>query len=428
MSRGGTFASIDIGTTKICTVVGEVAHGEDMRILGVGIAPSAGLSRGMVENIRDATDSIKASVEKAERSSGTRILSAHVGVAGTHIACLNNRGIVAIPDRTRPIMPDDVTRVLDGARVVSIPTNREIIHVIPRYYVVDGQDNVSDPVGMFGSRLDVETHIVTGIDSAIQNLTKCVENVGVQVDGLILEPLASAEAVLDEEEKEQGVVLADIGGGTTDIALFIESSVYHTAVLPVGGNHVTRDIVVGLRAPYQAAEDAKRKWGHAIPSMVDAREEITLDAFGSEGSKTELRRRLCEIIQARVEEILEMVSAEVKRAVHDDVISAGIVLTGGGSKLAGIDLLAEQVTGLAGTRRHAAQPARSHRHTHRSGIRHERRTVAVGRERGGGEHVAPRAAGLARCGQRLAEARQLGARAAAGIRGAHSKMEVKAGT
>jgi len=344
MSRGGTFASIDIGTTKICTVVGEV-HEDDMRILGVGIAPSEGLSRGMVENIRDATESIRSSVEKAERSSGTRILSAHVGIAGQHIACLNNRGIVAIPDRTRPIMPDDVTRVLDGARVVSIPTNREIIHVIPRYYVVDGQDNVSDPVGMYGSRLDVETHIVTGVDSAIQNLTKCVENVGVQVDGLILEPLAAAEAVLDTEEKEQGVVLVDIGGGTTDIALFIEGSVYHTAVLPVGGNHVTRDIVVGLRAPYQAADDAKRKWGHAIPSMVDAREEITIEAFGSEGSKTELRRRLCEITQARMEEILEMVTAEVKRAVHDDIVSAGIVLTGGGAKLAGLDLLAEQVTG-----------------------------------------------------------------------------------
>jgi cell division protein FtsA len=344
MSRGGTFASIDIGTTKICTVVGEV-HEDDMRILGVGVAPSEGLSRGMVENIRDATESIRSSVEKAERSSGTRILSAHVGIAGQHIACLNNRGIVAIPDRTRPIMPDDVTRVLDGARVVSIPTNRQIIHVIPRYYVVDGQDNVSDPVGMFGSRLDVETHIVTGVDSAIQNLTKCVENVGVQVDGLILEPLAAAEAVLDAEEKEQGVVLVDIGGGTTDIALFIEGSVYHTAVLPVGSNHVTRDIVVGLRAPYQAAEDAKRKWGHAIPSMVDAREEITIEAFGSEGSKTELRRRLCEIAQARMEEVLEMVTAEVKRVVHDDIVSAGIVLTGGGAKLAGIDLLAEQVTG-----------------------------------------------------------------------------------
>jgi cell division protein FtsA len=322
-----------------------MSNDDELRILGVGVAPSAGLTRGMVENIRDATDSIKTSVEKAERSSGTRILSAHVGIAGSHIACLNNRGIVAIPDRTRPIMPDDVTRVLDGARVVSIPTNRDIIHVIPRYYVVDGQDNVSDPVGMYGTRLDVETHIVTGIDSAIQNITKCVENVGVQVDGLILEPLAAAEAVLDEEEKEQGVVLADIGGGTTAIALFIEGSVYHTAVLPVGGNHVTRDIVVGLRAPYQAAEETKKKWGHAIPSMVDAREEISLDAFGAEGSKTELRRRLCEIVQARCEEILEMVVAEVKRAVHDDIVSAGVVLTGGTSKLAGIDLLAEQVTG-----------------------------------------------------------------------------------
>ncbi len=345
MARGGTFAAIDIGTTKVATVVGEVTHEEDVRILGVGIAPSAGLSRGMVENIRDATESIKTSVEKAERSSGTRILSAHVGVAGAHIACLNNRGIVAIPDRSRPILPDDVARVLDGARVVSIPTNREIIHVIPRYYVVDGQDNVSDPVGMYGARLDVETHIVTGVDAAIQNLTKCVENVGVQVDGLVLEPLASAEAVLDEEEKQQGVVLADIGGGTTNIALFVDGSVFHTAVLPVGSNHITRDIVVGLRAPYQAAEDAKKKWGHAIPSMVDAHEEITLDAFGAEGSKTELRRRLCEIVQARCEEILEMVVAEVKRAVHDDIISAGIVLAGGGSNLAGVDLLAEQVTG-----------------------------------------------------------------------------------
>lgn len=345
MSRGGTFASIDIGTTKICTVVGEIGAEGDMRILGVGVAPSEGLSRGMVENIRDATEAIRTSVEKAEKSSGTRILSAHVGIAGQHIACLNNRGIIAIPDRTRPIMPDDVTRVLDGARVVSIPTNREIIHVIPRYYVVDGQDHISDPVGMYGTRLDVETHIVTGIDSSIQNLTKCVENVGVQVDGLILEPLAAAEAVLDEEEKEQGVVLADIGGGTTDIALFIEGSVFHTAVIPVGGNHVTRDIVVGLRAPYQAAEEAKRTWGHAIPSMVDAHEEITVEAFGSEGSKTEVRRRLCEIVQARMEEVFEMVTAEVKRAVHDDVISAGIVLTGGGAKLGGIDLLAEQVTG-----------------------------------------------------------------------------------
>jgi cell division protein FtsA len=345
MTRGGTFAAIDVGTTKVCTVVGEVTSGTEVRILGVGIAPSAGLSRGMVENIRDATESIAVSKEKAERSSGTHILSAHVGIAGQHVECLNNRGIVAIPDRARPIMPDDVARVLDGARLVSIPTNREIIHVIPRYYVVDGQDHVSDPVGMHGTRLDVETHIVTGVDAAIQNLTKCVEGAGVEVDGLVFAPLASGEAVLDEEEKEQGVVLADIGGGTTDIALYVDGSVYHTAVLPVGGNHVTRDVVVGLRAPYQAAEEAKKTWGHAIPSMVDASEDITLDAFGAEGTRTEPRRRLCEIVQARCEEILEMIVAQVKRAVHDDIISAGIVLTGGSSKLAGIDLLAEQVTG-----------------------------------------------------------------------------------
>jgi len=345
MSRGGTFASIDVGTTKVCTVVGEVMQDEEMRILGVGVAASSGLARGMVQNIRDATESIRVSVEKAERSSGTRIISAHLGIAGSHIACLNNRGIVAIPDRSRPINPDDVTRVLDAARVVSIPTNRDIIHVIPRYYVVDGQDNVSDPVGMFGQRLDVETHIVTGVDGAIENLRMCVQNAGVDVDGLILQPLASGEAVLDEEEKEQGVVLVDIGGGTTDIALYVDGGVFHTAVLPVGGNHVTRDIVAGMRAPYQAAEEAKRRWGHAIPSMVDASEEITIEAFGSEGQKTESRRRLCEFIQARCEETLEMVVDEVKRAVHGNVVSAGVVLTGGTSNLAGIDLLAEQVTG-----------------------------------------------------------------------------------
>ena len=183
MNRGGTFASIDVGTTKIVTVVGEVTHEGDTRILGVGVAPADGLSRGMVENIRDATDAIRTSVDKAEKSSGTRILSAHVGIAGQHIACLNNRGIIAIPDRQRPIMPDDVVRVLDGARVVSIPTNREILHVIPRYYVVDGQDHISDPVGMYGTRLDVETHIVTGIDVGAQSVKFALVEVGFRVAG-----------------------------------------------------------------------------------------------------------------------------------------------------------------------------------------------------------------------------------------------------
>ena len=353
--KGGVFASIDVGTTKVCTVVAEVVPDQPLRILGVGIAAASGLNRGMVENLRDASEAIRSSVDKAERSSGTRILSAHVGVTGPHISCLNNRGIVAVPDRERPISEDDVTRVLDAARVVSIPTNREIIHAVPRYYVIDGQDHITDPVGMFGQRLDVETHIVTGLSTVLQNATKCVESAGVHVESLILASLASAEAVLEEEEKRQGVVLADVGGGTTDIALFVEGSVCHTAVLPLGGNHLTRDLVIGLRCPYQAAEDAKALFGHVLPSAIDPEETVELDAFGSEGRKSVQRRRIAEILQARVEEICEMAMQEVRRAVHDDILSAGLVLTGGTANLTGIAALAEQVTGLparVGTPRH----------------------------------------------------------------------------
>jgi len=344
--RGGVLASIDIGTTKVCTVVGEVLPEQPLRILGVGIAAAHGLSRGMVENLRDASESIRTSIEQAERSSGTRILSAHVGVAGPHISCVNNRGIVAIPDRERPISQDDIARVLDASRIVSIPTNRDIIHAVPRYYIVDGQDHVSDPLGMYGQRLDVETHIITGLSTILQNGTKCVESAGVQVESLIVSALGSAEAVLEDEEKRQGVVLADIGGGTTDVALFVEGSVLHTAVLPVGGNHITRDLVVGLRCPYQAAEDAKALFGHALPSAIDPEETVELEVFGSEERKAVSRRRIAEIVQARVEEVFEMVVREVRRAVQDDILSAGLVLTGGTANLAGIGLLAEQVTGL----------------------------------------------------------------------------------
>jgi cell division protein FtsA len=344
--KGGVFASIDVGTTKVCTVVGEVLPEQPLRILGVGIAAANGLSRGMVENLHDAAASIRTSVEQAERSSGTRILSAHVGVTGPHITCANNRGIVAIPDRERPIGQDDVARALDGSRIVSIPTNREIIHSVPRYFVVDGQDHVSDPIGMYGQRLDVETHIITGLSTVLQNETKCVESAGVQVETLIVAALASAEAVLDLEEKRQGVVLVDIGGGTTDIAVFAEGSICHTAVLPVGGGHITRDLVVGLRCPYQAAEDAKALYGHALPSAVDAEETVELNVFGSEERRSVQRRRIAEIVQARAEEICEMVLREVRHAVHDDILSAGLVLTGGTANLAGIAQLAEQVTGL----------------------------------------------------------------------------------
>ena len=268
----------------------------------------------MVDNIREATEAIRASVEKAERASGTRILSAFVGLSGAHVQSMNNRGIVAVPDRTRPISPDDIARALEGAKIISVPANREILHVLPRYYVVDGQDSVTDPLGMYGQRLDVEAHIITVASSAIANITKVVEAAGVQVDELVLQPLASAEAVLDAEEKRQGVILADIGGGCTDISVFVEGSIQHTATLPVGGNHITRDLVVGMRCPYHSAESAKEMYGNALPSAVPADDTIDIEAFGAERQRTYQRRHVCEIIQARTEEILEMIVTEVQRS------------------------------------------------------------------------------------------------------------------
>jgi len=354
-----TFAAIDIGTTKVCTVVAEVTAAGDLRILGVGVGPSAGLTKGMVDNIHAAIEAIASSVERAEHASGTRILSAHVGIAGPHVSSMNSRGIVAIADPRHPITDSDIHRALESARIVNIPNNREVIHVVPRYYVVDGQDHVVDALGMFGSRLDVETHVVTAGSSAMHNLMQCVAGAGVRVDSLILEPLASAEAVVSREEFDQGVVVCDIGGGTTDIAVYVQGAVVHTAVLPVGGAHMTRDLVVALRIPQPAAEQAKRKYGHAIPSLVDEEEEVEVDAFGSEGRKTVRRRLMAEVLQARAEELFEMVLAEIRRGVEQDVLSAGVVLTGGASSLPGIEMLAEDVLGL---------PARVGRPGHLAGL------------------------------------------------------------
>jgi len=346
VSRTGLFAAIDVGTTKVCTIVGDIGGESGVRVLGVGVAPAAGMTKGMVDNIHDATESIRVSVEKAERACGHRVTNAYVGIAGAHISSLNNRGVAAIADREHPITEEDVARALDAAGNLSIPTNRDILHVIPRYYIVDGQDNVSDPVGMYGQRLDVETHLITGSVSAIRNLSRCVEDAGVHAEKLVLEPLASADAVLQPEEQRQGVVLADIGGGTTDVAIFVDGVVFHTAVLPVGGFHLTHDLVVGLRVPYEAAEAAKCRYGNAIPSTVDAGESIELNAFGGGGRMAVHRRRLCEILQARTEEIVEMIFAEVKRAGYDEMISAGLVLTGGSSNLPGFMTLAQQMLNM----------------------------------------------------------------------------------
>lgn len=343
MRKSNTFVAIDIGTTKVCTLVGDRNIEGDLRVLGIGMAPSTGISKGMVSSIQDTIESVRVSVAKAERAAGTRILAAHVGITGNHIDSINNRGIIAVPNSEKAISREDVERVLDGAGMVSLPSNRRIMHVLPRHFEVDGQSGVTDPVGMFGLRLDVEAHVITGAQSAIQNLTRCVEAVGVQVENLVLQPLASGDAVLDDEERRQGVVLADIGGGTTDIAIWVDGAVYHTSVLPVGGYHLTKDLVVGLRTPFHIAEDAKSRYGHALPSQVSADDAIEIDAFGGERRRQVTRRRLCEIIQARAEEVLEMIFVEVKRAGFEEQISAGLILTGGSARLPGLDELAEQV-------------------------------------------------------------------------------------
>ena len=341
--KDNILAAIDVGSSKVCTLVAEVTAEEELRILGVGITPSQGVKKGMVDNIQQATEAIASSVERAERSSGSRIVSAHVSIGGNHANSLNNRGIATIPGKQRPITEEDIDRAMEGAKSLSLPTNREVLHAIPRYFIVDGQEHVSDPVGMFGQRLDMDTHIVTGSVTAIQNLSQCVEGAGVQVEALIFSPLAAAEAVLEEEEKRQGVVLADIGGGTTDIAVFVEGSVFHTCVLPVGGYHLTHDLVAGLRAPFSAVEELKINYGSALPSQVDAEEIVELEAFGGQRVKEVSRRRIAEILQARVEEILEMIYIDVKRAGFDEIVAAGLVLSGGTSSLPGIAELSELV-------------------------------------------------------------------------------------
>lgn len=341
--KDNILAAIDVGSSKICTLVAEVTPEEELRVLGVGITPALGVKKGMVDDIQKATEAIASSVERAERSSGSRIMSAHVGIGGNHAASLNTRGIATIPGKQRAIAQEDIERAMEGSNSLNLPTNREVLHNLARFFIVDGQEHVSDPIGMFGQRLDMDTHIITGSVTAIQNLTQCVEGAGVQVEALVFAPLAAAEAVLEEEEKEQGVVLADIGGGTTDVAVFVEGSVFHTCVLPVGGYHLTHDLVAGLRAPFSHVEELKINYGSALPSQIDAEESVELEAFGGQRVKEVSRRRIAEILQARVEEILEMIYIDVKRAGFDDVIAAGMVLSGGTSSLPGICELSEMV-------------------------------------------------------------------------------------
>lgn len=343
-----TIVAIDIGTTKICTLVAEVDSSTEraMRIVGVGIVPAKGIRRGVVVNVNEVRAAVLESVERAERTSGYQIASAYVGLAGSHISALNSRGVVAISRGERGVQPIDVERALEAARAIDIPHNREILHIIPRSFSVDGEDGVRDPVGMQAYRLEVEAHIVTGASSSIRNLIKCVQEADVQIDALVLEPLASGEAVLTDIEREMGVVLVDIGGGTTDIAIFIEGSIWHTVVLPTGGEQVTNDIAIGLRTPFNAAEEIKVKYGHAQPETILPAETVKVNMFGGDGQQQIARQFLAEIIEARAGEVCEMILQEIKRSGYDGLLPAGVVLCGGTAELPGIRELARDVIGL----------------------------------------------------------------------------------
>lgn len=340
-----TIVGIDVGTTKICTLVGEVHDGQ-LRIIGLGVTPSRGLRKGVVVNVIEATESIGTSIRRAEQMSGYEIGSAYVSVGGGHISAINSRGVVGIARSQRGISQYDIERALDAARAIAIPHNREIIHTIPRGYQVDGQEGVRDPIGMQGIRLEVEAHIVTGASTSVSNLVKCVRDAGVQIDDLILQSLASGEAVLRDSEREMGVVLADIGGGTTDIGIFIESSIWHSAVLGIGGEHLTKDVAVGLRTPSRTAEELKVKYGHAVPGSLNPDELIEIATFGDGARQSVSRLRLAEVIEARAEEILSLILREVKRSGYDGLLAAGLVLCGGSAELAGLKDLAVRVLDL----------------------------------------------------------------------------------
>ncbi|MDD5094524.1 MAG: cell division protein FtsA [Dehalococcoidia bacterium] len=336
-----TFAAIDVGTSKITSVMATLGDKDTIQILGVGVVPSAGVTKGLVVDIEQATRAIRESVMLTERASGLVMESAYIGVSGKHISTLNSRGVVATTRSDRRVTVDDLDRVLESARNVTIPTDRRLLHVIPRQYTLDGQVAVKEPVGMHGFRLDVETHIVTAAAAAVQNLIKSVREAGVEIENLVLSPLASGEAVLTEDEKMAGVILADIGAGTTDVAIFKDGCAWHSAILPVGGANITRDISIGLGTPNDLAEEMKKKYGNLMTANgADPSDYNQLDVGNRH---TVSYRELNDIIRLRVEEMLRLVMLEIPRGERDMLAPAGLVLTGGTASIPGIDSLGREV-------------------------------------------------------------------------------------
>lgn len=341
MSRkSDVLVGLDIGTTKTTAIVGEVTE-TGIDIIGIGTSPAKEMRKGVVVNIDNMVESIKTAIEDAEHMSGCRINSAYVGISGSHVKGQNSLGIVSI--KGREVDEDDVQRAVEASRAIAIPIDREIMHVLPQNYVVDGQDGIKDPIGMSGVRLEAKVHIVTGSSSSIQNIVKSVSRVGLDIDAIVMEQLAASEAVLSSDEKDLGVALIDIGGANTAIAIFAEGSIKHTAILPVGGNYLTSDIATGLRTPLNEAEIIKLKYGCALTSMIPKEEAIRVPSVGGREDREVSRQILGRIVEPRMEEILNFVSKEIVRSGFEDMLAAGVVLTGGTSLLYGINELAEQV-------------------------------------------------------------------------------------
>lgn len=338
--RNHLVIGLDIGTTKICTVVGEVTtNGID--IVGIGAYPSIGLRRGVVVNIESTVNSIKKAVVEAELMAGCEIASVYAGIAGGHIEGINSHGVIAI--KSREVTQKDVDRVLDAARAVAIPMDREVIHILPQEYIVDDQDGIRDPLGMSGVRLEAKVHIVTGAVASAQNIVKCANRAGLDVQDIVLESLASSETVLTPEEKDLGVALIDFGGGTTDVAIFSENSIKYTSVLTLGGNHLTSDIAIGLRTPIAEAERLKINHGCCLGSLIEKDETIEVPGVGGRKPRILSRRILAEILEPRVEEIFELVKREIIKAGRLDLMTSGVVITGGSSLLPGVVEVAEQI-------------------------------------------------------------------------------------
>jgi cell division protein FtsA len=340
---GDILVGLDIGTTKICAIVGEVTD-EGIDVIGIGTHPSKGLRKGVVVNIDATVASIKRAIEEAEHMAGCEITTVYTGIAGGHVKAFPSHGVVAIKEKE--VRQTDVDRVIDQAKAVAIPLDREVIHVLPQEFLVDDQDGVKEPVGMCGVRLEAKALIVTGAVSSAQNIVKCAQRTGLNVADIVLQPLASSLSTLSEDEKDLGVCLVDVGGGTTDIAIFANGAIRHTAVLALGGNHLTNDVAVGLRTPTHEAERIKKAYGCAMASMVDRSETIEVPSVGGGQPRVLSRQILAEIVEPRVEEIFMLVQHEIQRAGLEEAIASGVVITGGSTLLSGMTEMAEEVLGV----------------------------------------------------------------------------------